>query len=379
MAQLKDTTVQGDLNVIGNLITKNWLVKDTVMLLSENDISTNTPPLLISKQEKQHLELYKDTIQSRIGQTSKDLLINPLGGKVRINNVLVNGTEIEGNISSASSLKLYKTITNQSLKDYINTLSNTFTYTIEATNITDKPNGYTNTNKFQAIVNKLNTNTWNCLVYDLTSDKMFNYFRQGETYTWKLIGNGEGNVTQDQLSNFVKKTGDILTGDLTLNKSVLNLTHDTSSFRITAAGNQMYFDVKEDKNVGNYQAKVQIGPGYTTINNKLSIAPNEQASALIELNRKSALKGVDTWLRLNPDNKFTSGIFCSTSTIRTDGAYQIGELGEKVFLTSDGNGIFAKQLTTKEGQLNLTTDTHIKYNQVDKCIEFIFDIDTLQV
>ncbi|WP_444939077.1 phage tail fiber domain-containing protein [Microbulbifer sp. JMSA002] len=42
---------------------------------------------------------------------------------------------------------------------------------------------------------------------------------------------------------------------------------------------------------------------------------------------KHALQGTDPWLRLNPAGDFTSGIYCGSSVLRTDGAVQIGNGG----------------------------------------------------
>lgn len=42
---------------------------------------------------------------------------------------------------------------------------------------------------------------------------------------------------------------------------------------------------------------------------------------------KTMLRYNDAWLRLNPDNEFTSGIYCGTGVLRTDGTLQVGASG----------------------------------------------------
>ncbi|WP_444957606.1 phage tail fiber domain-containing protein [Microbulbifer sp. ZKSA002] len=42
---------------------------------------------------------------------------------------------------------------------------------------------------------------------------------------------------------------------------------------------------------------------------------------------KHVLQGNDTWLRLNPSGDFSSGIYCGSSLLRTDGALQVGSSG----------------------------------------------------
>lgn len=70
-------------------------------------------------------------------------------------------------------------------------------------------------------------------------------------------------------------------------------------------------------------------------------------SANIMLASKTALRGsIDTWLRINDQNAFTSGIYTGTSTIRTDGAIHVGSGGNYFLVTSDGGVKAAKNITS---------------------------------
>jgi hypothetical protein len=141
----------------------------------------------------------------------------------------------------------------------------------------------------------------------------------------KATQDGSGNTIT---STYVKKAGDTMTGALTVNST------------ITTSGT------------------VNIG---TT-----------QANAILNLNGKPALKGSDSWLRLNPGNKFTDGIYCDTGVFRTDGQFQVGSAGTYFKVTSNGVVTAAQSITTNVGTVNYTTAASITYNTTDKCLEFIF-------
>jgi len=53
----------------------------------------------------------------------------------------------------------------------------------------------------------------------------------------------------------------------------------------------------------------------------------------------------DSWLRLNPSNQFTSGIYCAQSTLRTDNQLQVGSGGSAFYANSSGDGRFNRNLT----------------------------------
>lgn len=79
---------------------------------------------------------------------------------------------------------------------------------------------------------------------------------------------------------------------------------------------------------------------------------------------KQMIKFSDSWLRINDTRAFTSGIFCGSSLLRTDGEFQIGSSGSKAKITSTGdltaNNITAKANIMCPGDLKMTgTDSYI--------------------
>lgn len=76
----------------------------------------------------------------------------------------------------------------------------------------------------------------------------------------------------------------------------------------------------------------------------LHIAENTAANALLYLNKKLALKGTDTWLRINDTGAFTSGSYFGSTLVRTDGQFQVGSGGSKFYANSSGNGYFSNTL-----------------------------------
>jgi hypothetical protein len=68
--------------------------------------------------------------------------------------------------------------------------------------------------------------------------------------------------------------------------------------------------------------------------------------------RLLAFRYNDSWLRLNPTNAFTSGIYCGTGLIRTDGTFQVGSAGANVSLSASG-AVF-NNATTINSTLNVS-------------------------
>lgn len=74
-----------------------------------------------------------------------------------------------------------------------------------------------------------------------------------------------------------------------------------------------------------------VGIGATAPTQKLDV------NGYIALQGKNAFKGYDTWLRINEDNAFTSGIYAGPGILRTDGAFQVGGNGSTFIVASTGN------------------------------------------
>lgn len=65
----------------------------------------------------------------------------------------------------------------------------------------------------------------------------------------------------------------------------------------------------------------------------------------VTLNGKTAFKGGDSWLRINEDSGFTSGIYTGGGVLRTDGEFQVGGSGATFKVTNGGNVTVANGLT----------------------------------
>ena len=68
------------------------------------------------------------------------------------------------------------------------------------------------------------------------------------------------------------------------------------------------------------------------------------APSYIYFNSKKAFTISDTWLRINEDKGFSSGIYTGTSLIRTDNQLQVGSAGADFYANSSGNGYFSNTL-----------------------------------
>ena len=67
----------------------------------------------------------------------------------------------------------------------------------------------------------------------------------------------------------------------------------------------------------------------------LNIGASTPSNAVLFLSGKNAIRGVDSWLRINDtSNNFTSGIYFGNSLIRTDKEIQVGSNGEYFRITS---------------------------------------------
>lgn len=69
--------------------------------------------------------------------------------------------------------------------------------------------------------------------------------------------------------------------------------------------------------------------GDVSTGGELNIATNDSKKANLSLNSKRALRGYDSWLRINEDRHFTDGIYCGSGVFRTDGEFQVGDSGNK--------------------------------------------------
>ena len=64
----------------------------------------------------------------------------------------------------------------------------------------------------------------------------------------------------------------------------------------------------------------------------------------IFLNGKRAFRPADSWLRINEDSSFSSGIYTGTSAVRSDSKLQVGDDGNDFYANNSGNGYFRNTL-----------------------------------
>ena len=82
-----------------------------------------------------------------------------------------------------------------------------------------------------------------------------------------------------------------------------------------------------------YTNDIEIG-GEINAEGGLHVGKNTAANANIYLNNKLAMRGVDTWLRINDTKAFTNGIYFGSSLVRTDGTLQVGSSGSALNVTT---------------------------------------------
>lgn len=167
----------------------------------------------------------------------------------------------------------------------------------------------------------------------------------------KATQDGNGNTIT---STYVKKAGDTMSGDL-------NFSHTGSGkpayihwnsggyrqrIRVDdeSTDNHAVFTFQESADSGaTYKRLLEIrNNGRLVTDGAMYIGHAVASEAIIYLNNKQAIKGTDNWLRLNEEKHFTSGIYCGTGILRTDGNFYLG------------------------------SESYLKYNATNKCIEFNF-------
>jgi hypothetical protein len=77
-------------------------------------------------------------------------------------------------------------------------------------------------------------------------------------------------------------------------------------------------------------------------------------------NNKDLIRYSDNWLRINPDNDFTSGIYCGTRVLRTDGQFECGPNGVDFKVTTSGAVTAAGTMTASN--FILSSDKRFKNN-----------------
>lgn len=105
--------------------------------------------------------------------------------------------------------------------------------------------------------------------------------------------------------------------------------------------------------------------GNISTDGTLNIGANKASNALLYLNKKIAIRGVDSWLRINDTStNFTSGVYFGNSDVRTDKAFQVGDGGKYFKINSSSLDVnvpsaFSQRTTHNGGLISPTISSNL--------------------
>ena len=105
--------------------------------------------------------------------------------------------------------------------------------------------------------------------------------------------------------------------------------------------------------------------GNISTDGTLNIGENKASNALLYLNKKIAIRGVDSWLRINDTStNFTSGVYFGNSDVRTDKAFQVGDGGKYFKINSSSLDVnvpsaFSQRTTHNGGLISPTISSNL--------------------
>lgn len=105
--------------------------------------------------------------------------------------------------------------------------------------------------------------------------------------------------------------------------------------------------------------------GNISTDGTLNIGANKVSNALLYLNKKIAIRGVDSWLRINDTStNFTSGVYFGNSDVRTDKAFQVGDGGKYFKINSSSLDVnvpsaFSQRTTHNGGLISPTISSNL--------------------
>ena len=126
-------------------------------------------------------------------------------------------------------------------------------------------------------------------------------------------------------------------------------------FLLTNSGDQLgAWNSLRPITINNVTGGVSLGT--TTVNTTLTVTEDISANGTYYYgDSKPIVQYSDSWLRLNPTNAFTSGIYANTGIFRTDGTLQVGALGATLSVVSagdfnfDAGSLFVQNSTNRVG------------------------------
>lgn len=105
--------------------------------------------------------------------------------------------------------------------------------------------------------------------------------------------------------------------------------------------------------------------GNISTDGTLNIGANKTSNALLYLNKKIAIRGVDSWLRINDTStNFTSGVYFGNSDVRTDKEFQVGDGGKYFKINSSSlnvnvSSVFSQRTTHNGGLISPTISSNL--------------------
>ena len=185
---------------------------------------------------------------------------------------------------------------------------------------------------------KIYTNT--LFAYDNT-DQYLQY--TGESYVdshagridlYKIIASGTAGVAGTKTETISLRAA---TGDIYASGSIRNLSTSGGIYwspyveSATDASDAASIYLIKSGAAGGTELRISIANDATDI-------INLHTPKFIYINEKKVFTVNDTWLRINEDSGYSSGIYTGTSLVRSDNALQVGENGSHFYANSSGNG-----------------------------------------
>lgn len=150
----------------------------------------------------------------------------------------------------------------------------------------------------------------------------------------------EGNLTP---SDYVLKAGDTMTGDLTVNARLTIPNAAVNQWAFIADTNNVNYSGLWFTTAGDGMLILRDSLGsstqltYDATTAGLNITGNVNSDgSYYKGDDKNIIQFSDAWLRINPSNDFTNGIYCGSGILRTDGEFQVGGSGANFKVTASG-------------------------------------------
>jgi hypothetical protein len=189
---------------------------------------------------------------------------------------------------------------------------------------------------------------------------------QGVAWDTTTPGTTRGALHFDPVGNAANNTGNAITFGASDTGSGSTAQAGIYTRTDSTYGTRMYLATTDSYSAGSktrmtIYSNGNVGIGSLTPGEKLDVAGNIKVSGEQYFNGtamygdgKEIIRYSDTWLRINPAQNFTNGIFCGSGILRTDGIFQVGPSGSKFVVNSIGNvGINGAPSTTTATKLKV--------------------------